>query len=72
MSSAWTRRGVLRGLLGGGLSRLDFPGLSPLVTGFHGLGRRREGFPNRFGLFMWGNGVLPENGFPKPLATTMN
>ena len=51
-----SRRGVLRGLLGGSAVAVGLPWLETLVRPAHA----SEGlFPQRFGLFLWGNGNLP-------------
>ena len=65
MDNKYSRRGVLRGLLTGGLVTVSLPWLESL-GGFsstaHAAGE--SGFPLRFGLFYWGNGVLPEKWVP--------
>jgi hypothetical protein len=51
-----TRRSVLRGMLGGAVVTLGLPWLEARA--------QSAGFPRRFGLFFWGNGVLPERWIP--------
>ncbi len=58
------RRTLLRGLLGGGVVTV---GLPPLELFFNATGTAYAdgcALPKRFGLFMWGNGVLPERWNP--------
>ena len=55
------RRTVLKGLLGGSVVAIGLPALELF---FDGPGQARaagtdSGFPRRFGLFFWGNGMLP-------------
>jgi hypothetical protein len=61
------RRTVLRGLLGGGLVTIGLPFLEAF-------NRRAsaapDSFPKRFGMFYWGNGMLPEFWVPKSTGTT--
>ncbi len=53
-----SRRTLLRGALGGAVVTL---GLPPLERFFdRGGAYAAEGFPRRFGIFNWGNGVLPD------------
>ncbi len=59
--SGITRRRVLRGLLGGAAVGVSLPMLEAT------LGHRafaQGSFPTRFGLFFWGNGMLPERWIP--------
>jgi hypothetical protein len=60
------RRTLLRGLLGGAVVTV---GLPPLERFFNAHGTAyadaaSDGFPKRFGLFFWGNGVLPPRWIP--------
>ena len=60
---AMSRRTVLRGLLAGAGVSLALPPLEAFLE----VGKNAwaaEGFPKRFGLFFWGNGVLPERWIP--------
>lgn len=53
-----SRRTLLRGMLGGAAVGI---GLPPLEIFFdrHGLAYADGGFPKRFGIWFWGNGILP-------------
>jgi hypothetical protein len=53
----YTRRGVLRGLLGGSAVALGLPWLEARAA-------CDTGFPKRFGVFTWGNGNLPDRWTP--------
>ena len=53
-----TRRGVLRGLLGGTAVGLTLPWLEAHAS------TCGSGFPRRFALFFWGNGNLPDRWTP--------
>lgn len=58
------RRTMLRGLLGGTAVSIALP---PLEIFFNNSGNAYAiggGFPTRFGLFFWGNGVLPQHWVP--------
>lgn len=58
-----SRRTLLRGLLSGAVVSVALP---PLEA-FLGVGKNAwaaDGFPRRFGIFFWGNGVLPERWIP--------
>jgi hypothetical protein len=60
------RRTLLRGLLGGAVVSIGLPPLERFLTG-HGnayADTGADGFPKRFGLFFWGNGVLPKRWIP--------
>ena len=68
MGKNWSRRGFLRGMLGGGLVTVGLPWLESVGgRSSQAWAAGESGFPVRFGLFMWGNGVLPEKWVP---ATT--
>ncbi len=66
-----SRRTLLRGLLGGAVATVALPPLEAFLDA-HGeryLGQAfaaggDDGFPRRFGLFFWGNGMLPERWTP--------
>ena len=53
-----TRRGILRGLLGGATVSLTLPWLEARAA-------CDTGFPKRFGVFQWGNGNLPNRWIPE-------
>ncbi|MCB9535583.1 MAG: DUF1552 domain-containing protein [Myxococcales bacterium] len=57
-----TRRTVLRGLLGGAAVTIALPPLEALMG--RGRAHAAEGFPKRFGIFYWGNGILPDRWNP--------
>jgi len=59
------RRTMLKGLLGGSLITVGLPPLD-IFFDSHGKAYAADGsFPRRFGLFFWGNGILPEFWTPK-------
>jgi len=58
------RRTVLRGVLAGGLVTLGLPFLEIFGTERSALAAP-DALPKRFGLFFWGNGVLPDSWVPK-------
>jgi hypothetical protein len=67
-----TRRTLLKGIFGGAVVSLGLPPLEIFMNA-HGSAYAEEGggfsgFPRRFGLFWWGNGVLPDRWAPKTLG----
>lgn len=61
------RRTVLRGLLGGAAITVGLPPLEIFMNA-HGTAYAQSGdtgFPRRFGVFFWGNGMLPERWIPE-------
>ncbi len=63
-----TRRTLLKGLLGGTVVTLGLPALEVFLNE-HGTALAEDGpgdtgFPRRFGLFFWGNGILPDRWVP--------
>lgn len=61
---ALSRRAVLKGMLGGAAVSV---GLPPLMAMMNGNGTAYAGtssFPKRFGVWFWGNGVLPGDWLP--------
>ena len=59
------RRTFLRGVLGGGAIALALPPLEAFFDD-NGLAYAIDGtFPKRFGMFFWGNGILPERWIPQ-------
>ncbi len=59
-----SRRTVLRGMLGGTALAMALP---PLDAFFDSAGKAyasNGAFPSRFGLFFWGNGIIPERWVP--------
>lgn len=63
-----TRRTLLKGLLGGAAVAIGLPPLERFMnshgTAYAAGGVAANGFPKRFGLFFWGNGVIPERWLP--------
>lgn len=57
-----TRRRVLRGMLGGAAVSVALPLLEATVFGK--AARAQSAFPTRFGLFVWGNGMIPDRWTP--------
>jgi len=58
------RRTVLRGLLGGSLVSIALPPLEAMMNRNGTAWAGGTAFPKRFGVFFWGNGVLPERWVP--------
>lgn len=58
------RRTVLRGLLGGSLVSIALPPLEAMMNRNGTAWAGGAAFPKRFGVFFWGNGVLPERWVP--------
>jgi len=59
-----SRRTFLRGMLGGSAIAMGLPPLEAFFDN-NGLAYATCGsFPKRFGLFFWGNGIIPENWVP--------
>jgi len=59
------RRTVLHGMLGGATASVGLPMLDIMVNS-HGTAQADgSNFPQRFGLFFWGNGNLPDRWVPK-------
>ena len=67
-----SRRTLLRGLLGGAVVTIGLPPLERFLnangTAYAASGD--DGFPRRFGLFFWGNGILPARWTPTGKGTT--
>ncbi|MEE2830568.1 MAG: DUF1552 domain-containing protein [Myxococcota bacterium] len=59
-----TRRTILRGLLGGGAVAVGLPVLECFLDGRGLAFADGSSFPRRFGLFFWGNGILPHRWRP--------
>jgi hypothetical protein len=60
-----SRRTLLRGMLGGAGIALALPPLEAFFDD-NGLAYALDGtFPKRFGLFFWGNGIIPERWIPQ-------
>lgn len=59
------RRTVLRGLLGGAAVAVGLPALEIFLDDTGAAYAGGDAFPKRFGLFFWGNGILPERWVPK-------
>ncbi|MGB0591721.1 MAG: DUF1552 domain-containing protein [Myxococcota bacterium] len=64
-----SRRTLLRGLLGGAVVSIGLPPLERFMnvngTAYADEGGGPSGFPSRFGLIFWGNGVQPERWVPE-------
>ncbi len=62
--SSLDRRTFLRGLLGGAAVSIALPPLDIFMNGNGTAYAAGSGLPVRFGLFMWGNGILPDRWRP--------
>ncbi len=63
------RRSFLRGMLGGAAVTVGLPAFE-IFLNTHGTAYASgEGFPKRFGLFFWGNGILPAQWNPTGSGT---
>lgn len=62
-----TRRSLLRGFVGGTVVAIGLPALERFLTsnGDAYADAAADGFPKRFGLFFWGNGMLPDQWTPQ-------
>jgi hypothetical protein len=65
MSRDLSRRTVLKGLLGGALVSVGLPVLEVFTDSTGRAWADGSGFPRRFGMFYWGNGVIPERWVPQ-------
>ena len=67
------RRYLLKGLLGGALVTIGLPPLEIFLndsgSAYADEGTGGSGFPRRFGLFFWGNGMLPKRWTPAAEGT---
>jgi hypothetical protein len=63
------RRTLLRGMLGGGLVTVGLPLFEAFVNGNGTALANGTAFPTRFGMFFWGNGMLPERWIPTGTGT---
>jgi hypothetical protein len=59
------RRTMLRGLLGGGVVTIGLPMFEAFLNNTHTAYADGDALPKRFGIFYWGNGVLPDLWTPK-------
>ncbi|MFT5430518.1 MAG: hypothetical protein ACI9OJ_001193 [Myxococcota bacterium] len=59
-----SRRTLLRGILAGGVVSVALPALEIFTGSGKSAFAAGEGFPKRFGMFFWGNGVQPERWIP--------
>ena len=59
------RRTVLRGLLGGAAIAVGLPALEIFLDESGTAYAGGDAFPKRFGIFFWGNGILPDRWVPK-------
>jgi hypothetical protein len=59
------RRTLLRGMLGGGLVTVGLPMFEAFVNTNGTAMANGDAFPTRFGMFFWGNGMLPDRWVPQ-------
>jgi hypothetical protein len=59
------RRTLLRGMLGGGLVTVGLPMFEAFVNTNGTALANGDAFPTRFGMFFWGNGMLPDRWVPQ-------
>lgn len=64
MAFRLNRRTLLKGLLGGAAVGVALPTLEIFLNSNGTAYADGSSFPRRFGLFFWGNGVIPENWIP--------
>ena len=62
-----SRRAALRGLVAGSMVNIGLPPLE-IFFNSHGTAYADGGFPKRFLLFFWGNGVLPDRWVPDTIG----
>ena len=67
---ALDRRTLLRGVLGGAAVSIALPPLEAMMNGNGTAWAGGEAFPKRFGVYFWGNGVLPDRWNPTGEGTT--
>ncbi len=60
----WSRRSVLRGMLRGSAVTVGLPVLQSFLNNSGTAWACGDGLPLRFGLFFWGNGILPDKWNP--------
>ena len=73
VSGKWNRRSILKGFLAGGAVSVGLPWLESLNgSGSTAWAAGESGFPVRFGLFMWGNGALPEKWVPEMMGAPLS
>ncbi len=63
-----SRRTMLRGLLGGGVVTIGLPPLEACLNATGTAYADGRALPRRFGLFWWGNGMLPQHWTPEGLG----
>lgn len=64
--SRLSRRAMLRGMLGGSVVAIGLPAFDLFLNGNgNAYADGGSGFPTRFGIFFWGNGMLPQHWTPK-------
>ena len=69
MSKKLSRRTMLRGLIGGTSVAIGLPALEIFLDSNGKAYADGSAFPARFGVFFWGNGVLPWNWVPEQAGT---
>jgi hypothetical protein len=67
--SKLSRRTMLRGILAGAAVGIGLPLLDIFVNDNGDALAQGSGFPKRFGVFFWGNGMIPSRWDPDPLVT---
>ena len=63
-----TRRSLLRGILAGGAVTIGLPLLDVFCNDTREALAGGDALPKRFGLFFWGNGIIPDLWIPKSTA----
>ncbi len=64
-ASGLSRRAVLKGMLGGAAVTVGLPALEIFLNAAGTAYAAGDGLPTRFGLFYWGNGMLPHRWVPR-------
>jgi hypothetical protein len=59
-----SRRAMLKGMLGGAVVSVGLPPLAAMMNGNGTAYAGASSFPKRFGVWFWGNGVLPDDWVP--------
>ena len=65
-----SRRTMLRGICGGAAVAIGLPALEIFLNGNGTAYAAGDALPKRFGIFFWGNGVLPDRWVPKGSGPT--
>ncbi len=64
-----SRRSFLRGAIGGTSLAIGLPPLEAMFDANGAVYASNGAFPRRFGMFFWGNGVIPDNWIPATTGT---